>query len=309
MIVTVTANTGIDQTLFIQRFEPKRTMRALDSAIGMGGKGTDVSWNLGTWGVPSLALGFAAGGIGRQMQQMLQERGVDTNFTWCDGSTRWNTIIVCEDGSCSSTITTSTLEVLPQHLADFELRFQKALSQASCLCLCGTTPRGVPLNFYPRLIRQAQAAGVPVLLDSSGSFLKAGLEARPWLIKPNLHELEELCGEKVDGPSGVVALAHRLQQVYPVNLIVTMGIEGAYAFIEGRAWWIPPIPVEVISAAGAGDAVIAGMALAVAQRQSHEEGLRLGFAMATAMLLTPATGDFRPEDVRRFLSQVQVLPL
>lgn len=307
MIVTITPNTGLDQTLFIPAFEPFRTVRAIDSALGMGSKGIDTSWSLACWGVPSLALGFAGGEIGRLMESMLHEKGVDTDFVWVNGSTRWNTVIVCEDGGCATTITTSTLEALPEHLAEFDLKYDLALEQAQCITLSGSCPKGVPLDFYPRLIEKANAAGVPVLLDSSGECLKVGFRARPWLIKPNWHELEELAGEYATSRQEIYALAKKLQGDSGVNMLVTLGIEGALALVGENHYWIPPVPVKVVSAAGAGDAVIAGIALALAEGWSIEAGLRLAFAMATAILLTPVTADFRREDAERFLPQVELI--
>jgi len=309
MIVTVTANTGLDQTVFIPHFDPNRTIRATGSVVAMGSKGVDASWSLACWGETSLAMGFAAGLIGRQMESMLHEVGVQTEFVWVNGETRWNTVVVCNDGSCATTITTSTLEVLPEHLVEFDKKMDLALQTATCLALCGSTPQDVPLDFYPRLIVKAKSAGVPVILDSSEVYLKAGFEARPFLVKPNWHELEHLAGQRVHTLEEVYALAKDLQARTGVNLVVTLGTEGAYALIGDARYWIPTIPVKVVSAAGAGDAVIAGIAHALSRKEPIEHGLRLGFAMATACLLTPATSDLRKEDAERFLEQIELIPL
>jgi 1-phosphofructokinase family hexose kinase len=306
MILTITPNTGIDQTLFIPSFHPNRTIRALESHLGMGGKGVSVSWILGGWGEPNLALGFAAGSVGKQMEEMLHHRQVQTDFVWVDGSTRWNTIIVCLDESSSTTITTSTLKITPQHLIEFQEKFSPALAQAACLVLSGTTPQDVPFDFYPHLITQAKSAGVPVILDSSGPYLRAGLTAGPWLIKPNRHELEELVGETAQSNEQAYSLARQVQRDFQVNLIVSLGQEGAFALIGSDHFLIPPINVKVVSAAGAGDAVMAGIAISLARKLPIEDGLRLSFALATAMLLTPGTGDFNPEDARRLLPQVKI---
>src|SRR5687767_1198759 len=108
MIVTLTPNTGIDHTLQVSSFQLNSTIRAIDSAWGMGGKATDVSWILGKLGVPTRALGFAAGSNGLRMEKMLHERGVETDFVWVGGETRLNTILVVS-GEGQSTITTSSL--------------------------------------------------------------------------------------------------------------------------------------------------------------------------------------------------------
>src|SRR5215212_9934270 len=115
MIITLTPNTGIDHTLQVSSFQLSDTIRATNSAWGMGGKAIDVSWILGKLGIPTRALGFAAGTNGLRMESMLRERGVETDFTWVDGETRLNTVLVVS-GQGQSTITSSSLKVSPEHL-------------------------------------------------------------------------------------------------------------------------------------------------------------------------------------------------
>ena len=97
MIVSVTANTTLDNTLVVPTFKKHRTMRATKTVHSLGGKPTDAAWVLGEMGIPSLALGFAAGAIGKKIEGMLQARGVTTDFTWVKGESRINTIIIIED--------------------------------------------------------------------------------------------------------------------------------------------------------------------------------------------------------------------
>src|ERR1044071_8068083 len=126
MIITLTPNTGIDHAVQIASFDLNATIRASDSAWGMGGKATDVSWTLGKLGVPTRALGFAAGPNGTRMENMLRERGVETDFVWVEGESRLNLILVV-DGEGQSTITSSSLKVSPQPIAEFSVRYQQAL--------------------------------------------------------------------------------------------------------------------------------------------------------------------------------------
>src|SRR6266511_5906071 len=117
MIITLTPNTGIDHTVQIPSFQLNSTIRAIDSAWGMGGKATDVSWTLGKLGIPTRALGFAAGPNGLRMESMLRERGVETDFVWVDGETRLNSVIAVA-GEGHSTITSASLKISPEHLTE-----------------------------------------------------------------------------------------------------------------------------------------------------------------------------------------------
>jgi 1-phosphofructokinase family hexose kinase len=308
MIITLTPNTGIDHTVYIESFQLNSTIRAMDSAWGMGGKATDVSWILGKLGVPTRALGFAAGPNGLRMEKMLRERGVETDFVWVAGETRLNSVIVVS-GESQSTITTSSLKVSPVHLSAFATRYQNALEGASCVVVGGSLPSGVPVDFYAGAIAHAHAHGVPVIFDSSGPSLVAGVKSHPDLIKPNLAELGDLLGEVPTSRQEVQEAAERLRAEFGTDVIVTLGADGAIAVFRDHSYLIHPVFRPVVSSAGAGDGVLAGMALSYLRQESPEYGLQHGFALAGAILRTLATADFQLEDYQELLSQIRIVPI
>jgi 1-phosphofructokinase family hexose kinase len=309
MIVTVTPNTGIDYTMAVPHFKLNATIRSSQQAWGMGGKTTDVAWILGQLGEPVRALGFAGGFTGEQMERMLNERGVLTDFTWVEGETRLNVILVCSDGSGQSTITSSRLFVSSHHLTEFQNQYLAALEDASCLVLGGSLPSGVPLEFYPQVISQARQCNIPVIFDSSGPALRAGVQACPSLIKPNRDELCELLGFLPASLHEYLRAAKSLQGQYGTDVIVTIGSEGALAVIGERSYHIPPLSLPVASSAGAGDGILAGMALVYSRGEPLENGLRYGFALAGAVLQTLATADFRINDYHALLPQITLISI
>jgi 1-phosphofructokinase len=308
MIITLTPNTGVDFTLKLSSFQLHSTIRATGSAWGMGGKATDVSWTLGKLGVPTWALGFAAGPNGVRMENMLRERGVETDFVWVEGETRLNVIIVVS-GEGQSTITSSSLKVSPEHVSEFATRYEKALEGASCVVMGGSLPSGVPIEFYSTAIAQAQKHNVPVIFDSSGPSLLTGVKSRPEVIKPNLTELGELLGYMPTTRQGAEKAARKLHDEYGSNVIITLGSEGAIAVFGEGSYFIHPLSVPVESVAGAGDGVLAGIALAYLRKESFEYGLQHGFALAGAILKTLPTADFEVEDYKEILPQIQIEPL
>lgn len=308
MIITLTPNTGIDYTLQVSSFRLNSTIRAIGSAWGMGGKATDVSWILGKLGVPTRALGFAAGSNGIRMENMLRERGVETDFVWVDGETRLNSIIVVA-GKGQSTITSSSLNVSPEHLSEFVPRYQKALEGASCVVMGGSLPNGVPVEFYTDAIAQAHEYKVPVIFDSSGPSLVAGVKSCPELLKPNLAELNDLLGYVPTSQQEVQQTAAKLREEFGTNVIITLGAEGAIAVFGDGSYFIHPMSIPVVSSAGAGDGVLAGMALAYSRKEPLEYGLQHGFALAGAILKTLATADFQVEDYQELLSNIYITSL
>ncbi|MBC8099631.1 MAG: hypothetical protein H7Y11_09325, partial [Armatimonadetes bacterium] len=151
MIVSVTANTTLDLTLFVPDFDWGRTIRASDYIYSMGGKPTDASYILGTLGTPSLALGFAAGATGSKVEAMLRGRGVNTDFVQVDGETRICINLVVTDGRGQTTVTTNMMQVTPAHLDQLRARYNEALATATVVVLGGTLPHGIAPDFYPEL--------------------------------------------------------------------------------------------------------------------------------------------------------------
>lgn len=306
MILTVTANTTLDQTLFVPTWELNRTIRATQTIQSMGGKPTDASWILGKLGIPSLALGFAAGVIGERVKDMLHERGVTTDFIAVDGQTRINTVIVTPQGQ--TTITTDTLEVTPQHLAELRRKFETALDTATCVVLGGTLPKNVPPTFYSDFIDLANQQGVPTIFDADEPNLSAGLLASPTFVKPNEHELAALVGYPVESVGTAYQAGREVQARYKTSPVITLGEHGALAVLPDRAYYIPPLNVPVVSTSGAGDGMLAGLASAVFRKQPIEEGLRLGAALASAIVNQAGTADYDQETLEHLLEQVVLIP-
>jgi len=274
----------------------------------MGGKATDASWILSELGVENIALGFAAGDVGRQIDRMLLERGSLTDFVWVKGETRTNIVVVSESGQGQSTLISGGLEISPEDCSIFLAKFHHMIKRAGCVVIGGSVPRDLDLSIYTQLVKSVRAIGVPVIFDASGPSLAAGMEGRPDFAKPNLDELGELSGVKITGIVVAYEQAKRLQDIYSTSFIITLGEMGALAILKDRAYLIPPLKIEVISTAGAGDGVLAGLSACLAQGKSVEDGFRLGFAAAAAVCLTPATADCRRADVECLLPQVQLLP-
>ncbi|MFN8380066.1 MAG: 1-phosphofructokinase family hexose kinase [Anaerolineae bacterium] len=307
-IVTVTPNSTIDLTVFVPAWKPDTTIRATRTVTSMGGKPADASFILGELGITSHATGFTAGATGQKVVSLLEGRGAMCDFVWVDGDTRINVVVIDEAAGTHTTVTTTTMDVTPEHRVALLDRVRGLMDGASVLVTGGTLPRGVPPSFYAELIQIARAANVPVIFDAAEPNLSAGLAASPTIIKPNRDELSALLGRPVHTVDEAYQAGRDLHAKYGVIPVITLGGEGGLAVLPDRAWRVPPIPVDVVSPAGAGDAVLAGMAASFEQRLPLEEGLRLGFASATAVLLQPGTADCRRSDVEAFLPQVQLLP-
>ena len=308
MIVSLTPNTTLDLTVFVPELVTNTTIRATRTYHSMGGKPTDAAWILGRMGVGSLALGLAAGTVGAKVKSMLEAFSVTTDFIEAEGETRINTVIIDESSGEHTTITTTSMSVRSQHLEALRRRYRQALPSASVVITGGSLPPGLTPAFYAEAIDLAKAQNVPVVFDAAPPNLNAGLEARPDFIKPNEHELSALVGRKLKTVAELYAAGSEILARTGTQVVLTLGEDGALAILKDRSYRIPPLPIAVSSPAGAGDAVLAGLAHAIHQRQPIEAGLRLGIATATAVCLHPATAAYDIADMQRFLPQVELIP-
>ena len=307
MIVSLTPNTTLDLTVFVPRLLANTTIRASRTYQSMGGKPTDAAFILGKMGIGSLALGLAAGVIGSKVQSMLEAVGVETAFLPADGETRVNTVIIDEHSGEHTTITTASMSVKPSQLAALSARYIQALDEATVVIMGGSLPPGVQPDFYAEAIALANARGLPVIFDAAPPNLDAGLSAGPAFIKPNQAELSALVGRELRTLDELHQAGSDILARTGTQVLISMGGDGALAVLDGRSYRIPAITVELSSPAGAGDAMLAGLASAIHQRQPIEEGLRLGIATATAVCMQPGTADYQLDDMRRLLPQVELL--
>ncbi len=308
MIVTITPNTAIDQIVFIDEWQFDRTIRAQKTLQTIAGKPTDASWILAELGIKSLALGFKAGLTGELVDQILSEKGVQTDFIAVDGETRRNLVIVMQQGQHQTTITSATLKVSPDHVRQLEEKYMKVLDEATCVVLGGTLPTGVNPSFYARLIQLANKRNIPTILDASGPSLRAGVQGQPTYIMPNQDELGELVGYPITSIEAAYQAGCLVKKECGVLLIISLGAVGGIAILEDQAYRIEPLPVDVVSTAGAGDGILAGLAAAFGRRQPILEGIRLGFAAATAIVTQPGTAQCHAADIQAHYEQISIEP-
>ncbi len=305
-IPTLTANPALGRTLFVDALVPGRRHAVRDRLLTVSGKGVDVSLVLQGWGVRSVAVGFTAGDSGRLHDRMLTERGVRSDWVWVQGETRTNVVVVASEDQSITTFSDDTLIVSAADEAELLRRFQVNLADAQATVLGGPLPVGVGENLVFDLLDVARRRGVPVVLDAFGPQAARWLEGRPAWVKPNRQELETLTGQRVRTLADALSEAARLHERTGVRVLVSLDSAGAVAAADGRLWRIPPLSVPVVSAEGAGDAMVAGLALALALQLSSEESLRMSSAAAAAAVMQSGVGTCDPADVTLLLDRVRI---
>jgi 1-phosphofructokinase family hexose kinase len=172
--------------------------------------------------------------------------------------------------------------------------------------MSGSLPAGVPPDFYARLIEIAHTANVPVYLDSSGEPLSLGIAARPYLVKPNAHEFAELAGG-AHSPHTLARDAAELSERHGTIVVISLGAEGVLVAEGRRTFAVHPPRIEVKSAVGSGDCLLAGIVYGLTHGFTLAEAARYGVAAGTANALSVGPGMFDLADFRRILAQVEIM--
>jgi 1-phosphofructokinase family hexose kinase len=309
MIVTVTLNPAVDQTLVLGQLTLGDTNRVRDSGIDPGGKGINVSRVLRELGRESLAVGLAPGSLGRFVEHSLLEQGILCDFVHTRGQTRTTLTVVDEAAHETTLFSYRGPETDPRHVQTLEARLRRDLSEGDWLVIAGSIPPPIEPAEYARLIELGHRLGAHTVLDADAEALAAGLVGQPDLVKSNHHEAERLLGRSLDDDAALLAAAEEMRQAGAATAVITAGERGAVAVSEEGAWRVSPPPTVVVSAVGAGDALLAGLVLKLADGAGLVEGLRWGTAAGAAACLTPGTQLCRREDVERLLPQVRVKPV
>lgn len=306
MIITVTLNPAIDQTLVVSHLVPGDTNRVKAARFDPGGKGINVSRVIHELGGETLAMGFAPGSLGRYIEHALAEAGIACDFLHTRGQTRTNITIVDEARSLETLISAPGPETDPRHFNHLRDRLRKHLSNGDWVVLAGSIPPPLPATIYQDLVEMVQRRGARAVLDADGEALAAGLEAHPYMIKANRWEMERLVGLSLADEETTIEAASSVQARGVAVVVVTRGREGAAAVSDEGIWWAGAPRIHAASTVGAGDALLAGVVLSLSRGEPLPEGLRLGCAAGTATCLTPGTELCHGPDVARLFPRVKV---
>ncbi|MBN2900084.1 MAG: 1-phosphofructokinase [Clostridia bacterium] len=304
MIITVTLNPAVDETIYVETLVPYGVNPVSKSRLDPGGKGINVSKMIHQLGERTLALGFCGGENGRYIQHALAEIGIPEALTVTEASTRKNTKIVEIKTGKTTDMNVQGAPVGKDALTRFMKTYQTYVCEAAVVVLSGSIPQGLEPNIYRELCEIARAANCKVVLDASGEALREGIKGEPLLVKPNIHELEELVGQKLHTEEAIIEAARNLLTEQLKHMIVSLGEHGALWITRENVIRQAVPKVIVKSTVGAGDSMVAGIAVGLASGLLDKEGFRLGVASSVAAITVEGTAIPKKEVVEKFLMQL-----
>ncbi len=280
MIYTVTFNPSLDYIVSVKDFQLGKTNRTTKEQMLAGGKGLNVSIVLKNLGIKSIALGFIAGFTGRELQRMAEEDGICCNFIELEnGMTRINVKMTDFDGTeingMGPLIDERAVEQLKEQLRELE--------QGDLLVLAGSIPASMDDSIYRDVMAELSGKGITFVVDATKDLLLNVLEYKPFLIKPNNHELGELFGVELKTRESVIPYAKKLQDMGARNVLVSMAGEGAVFVDENSQTRMMPAPKgQLVNAVGAGDSMVAGFIAGWMERQDFDHAFKMAVAAGSA---------------------------
>ena len=306
MIVTITLNPTIDRTISVHGLVLDEANRWTNLRLYAGGKGIDVSRAIHEMGGKTTAYGFIGGDTGRTVEILLDEEGVPFSFTPIGRETRTNFIITDTKTSRQTRIDAPGPRISERELERFRQKIGRIDPKPALMVIGGSVPPGIPSNIYYDIVNECKDFKTRCILDSDGQWLKEGIKAEPYLIKPNVREAEGLLDTKLLTEEAIIKAALNLVEMNIEIAVISRGKDGIIAATKERIVKAVPPPVKVRSAVGAGDCTIAGLALKLAEGEPLVEACRLAAAMGTAAVLTPGTELCHRADVEELLPQIKV---
>lgn len=280
MIYTITFNPALDYVLNVKNLSAYDINRAESEKIYYGGKGINVSAVLKELDISSVALGFVGGFSGNELVRLMNADGIQSDFIELpSGYTRINVKI--RSGK-ELDINTDGPKI-PEDKIDELFEKLDTLCDGDFLVLAGSIPSSLHCDIYSRIMENLQNKDIKIIVDTNGQALLNALKFKPFLIKPNHHELGEIFGEEMNGTEKIIAKGKELQKMGAKNVLVSRGGDGAVLIDEkGKVHIANAIKGQLVNSVGCGDSMVAGFIAGYIQSCDYEYALKLSVAAASA---------------------------
>ena len=280
MVYTLTLNPSLDYIVNVDDFQLGAVNRTSSEMIYPGGKGINVSMVLKNLGVDNIALGFIAGFTGKEIRKRVMDFGCKEDFIVTTSG--WSRINVkmksTEESEINGNGPSIDLEAIRRLLLQLD-----QLQDGDILVLAGSLARSMESGFYKDIMASLESRGVRIVVDTTKDTLMKTLAYRPFLIKPNKHELEELLDVTIHSIDEIEKYAKQLQSFGARNVLVSMAGDGAMLVAEnGRSYYTEAPRGELKNSVGAGDSMVAGFIAGFQESADYEHAFYMGVATGSA---------------------------
>lgn len=284
MIYTVTFNPALDYILELDKLEIGKIQKSKTELILPGGKGINVSTVLTNLEVDNIALGYKAGFVGAEIERLLRNMNVKTDFIDLEeGNSRINVKISGEE---ETAINTNGPKISENKILEL-LEKLKTLNENDYLVLSGSIPSSIKDDIYEKICRIVKKQNVKIVVDATKNLLVQALKYNPFLIKPNNEELGEIFGVEIHTKEDAYVYGKKLKEMGAQNVLVSMGKIGATLIDEaGQEYFIKSPEGKRVNTVGSGDSMVAGFIAGFLKYNNYNDALRMGVSAGSASALS-----------------------
>ena len=280
MIYTITFNPAVDLVIQVPNCQLGTLNRSMGEEYVAGGKGINMSIVLKRLGIDNIATGFLGGFSGKFIEEFLEKEGITPQFISVEGTTRINVKV---KGKVETEINAAGPTVDAEKFQRLMNYFEEVLQEGDVVFLAGNAAPGLDESSYVEVAKLCHVRGVKLVLDTTKVSLLACLPYRPFIIKPNQQELEELFGVNIQTQEEMLNYAFKLQEKGARNVLVSCGGDGAFLVSETGQVFASNVPTgKLINSVGAGDSMLAGFMAKFIETNDFRKSLKQGAASGSA---------------------------
>jgi 1-phosphofructokinase len=278
VIYTVTLNPALDYIITMEEFNLGKLSSAETASVFGGGKGINVSKVLKNLGAETTAMGFLGGFTGEYIKKELSSLGIKEEFIEVEDNTRINLKI--KNNEMETEIAGIPPVISKENLNDLLLKIKK-INKGDILVLSGSLPKNLESGIYKKIM-ESLPKDIKVVLDTRGRALEESVEAEPYLIKPNIYELEEFCRKSFETFDDIIDGAFELVRAGAQNVVVSMGRRGSFLIHEGKVYRGNAPDGPFVNSVGAGDSMVAGMVYELSEGKDIISAYKFGIGAGSA---------------------------
>lgn len=309
MITAVTLNPAIDRTVIVEALNLGSVNHVTASREDIGGKGINVARILLALGSEAIAAGFIGSRNEAHVRDLLARDGIKSDFVPVDALTRQNIKLIENRTHQTTDINEAGFEVNSDNIEAVKKLINHHAAISSFVVFSGSVPPGLAATIY-RDLAALLPSGCKLVIDADGALLMNGLAAKPYLIKPNIHELENALGRKLSTAEDIKSASQQIIEKYQVSyVLVSMGGEGSILVTAKTAMHAAALKVNVRNTVGAGDTMLAGFIHSLATGRSDRQALAYATACGALAVSKIGTEAISPQEVDSLVNQVQISDL
>lgn len=301
MINTITLNPSLDYVVKVDNFKADALNRINSEQIYAGGKGINVSIVLKNLGVDNTALGYVAGFTGDEILRQIKDHNVDCDFVKLESGMSRINVKLKSDGETE--INGAGPDISEKDLESLYEKINK-LGKGDFLILSGSIPKSVPDDIYERIMKSLLDKEVEFIVDATKDLLLKVLKYRPFLIKPNHHELAEMFNVELKNDEDIIAYGKNFRKWVPKNVLISMAGDGAILLPENGEPIKREVPKGILkNSVGAGDSMVAGFLCGYLKNKDLGEAFKMGIATGSASAFSEELAT--KEEVENLLLQMK----